>query len=225
MAHDQDPPRADTMREDAAPSAMLAALDAPTVALVRLAAVLTAGSEAELRAALTDAAPRMEAAWIEELVLQTYLFAGFPRALNAMREWRRLSGSAAPVHDEASDAPAEAFWARGEATCAAVYGDFYAPLRVNIRALHPALDAWMIGDGYGKVLGRPALALWRRELCIIAACAAARQDRQLHAHLHGAINTGASPAQVDAALSALTDLLAPDDLARYRALWARVRQH
>ena len=27
--------------------------------------------------------------WVEELMLQSYLFAGFPRALNAAREWRR----------------------------------------------------------------------------------------------------------------------------------------
>jgi 4-carboxymuconolactone decarboxylase len=162
---------------------------------------------------------------VEEVVLQSYLFAGFPRALNAMREWRRVSGRRAPAHDEGErfeDAPQ---WAeRGEATCATVYGPFYARLRTNIRELHPALDAWMIVDGYGKVLSRPALDLVRRELCIVAACALARQDRQLHSHLHGALHAGASPEQVEGAIEAVADLLAPDDLRRVRLLWARVLQ-
>ena len=33
---------------------------------------------------------------IDELILQSYLFAGFPRALNAARMWRRVSGEPAP---------------------------------------------------------------------------------------------------------------------------------
>jgi hypothetical protein len=38
-------------------------------------------------------------AWVEELLLQSYLFCGFPRTLNAMREWRRVSGAPAPAED------------------------------------------------------------------------------------------------------------------------------
>ena len=81
----------------------------------------------------------------------------------------------------------------------------------------------MIVEGYGKVLGRPQLDLARRELCVVAACAIARQDRQLHSHLHGALHAGASPAQVDAALLAIADLLDSDDVKRYVGLWARVQ--
>ena len=51
----------------------------------------------------------------------------------------------------------------------------------------------MITEGYGKVLSRPGLDLERRELCIVAACAATEQDRQLHSHLHGALNVGVAP--------------------------------
>jgi 4-carboxymuconolactone decarboxylase len=198
-------------------------LDAPTVQLVRLAAVLAGGGEPAVREALARAAAGVEPTWVEEVILQTYLFAGFPRALNAAREWRRISGREAPATDEGTTFDAAALQARGEATCSLVYGPFYERLRHNIRALHPALDSWMIVEGYGKVLGRPALDLARRELCVVAACAIARQDRQLHSHLHGALHAGASPAQVDAALLAIADLLAPDDVKRYVGLWARVQ--
>lgn len=201
-----------------------AELDDPTRVLVRLAAVLTSGSEGEIRDACAEAAGAVPADWVEELILQTYLFAGFPRALNGMREWRRASGREAPRDDEGVDpANADEWRRRGEATCATVYGPFYPKLRPNIAALHPALDAWMVIEGYGKVLSRPALDLRRRELCIVAACAAARQDRQLHSHLHGALHAGATPAEVTGTLAEVGRLVSEDDRRRYDALWARVR--
>ena len=61
----------------------------------------------------------------------------------------------------------------------------------------------MIVEGYGKVLSRPALDLARRELCIVAACAASRQERQLHSHLHGALHAGASKAAITDTLGAV----------------------
>jgi 4-carboxymuconolactone decarboxylase len=99
----------------------------------------------------------------------------------------------------------------------------YDRLRVNIRGLHPMLDDWMIVEGYGKVLSRPGLDLPRRELCIVAACAASRQDRQLHSHLHGARNAGAADDVVGEAIEALSVVLAAPALAATRRLWERVR--
>ena len=199
------------------------ALDAETRVLVRVAGVITGGTEAHVREALTQAASACRVSWVEEVVLQSYLFAGFPRALNAAREWRRISGAPAPQSDPGEwFTQADDWRAQGEATCATVYGPFYERLRHNIRHLHPALDAWMIVDGYGKVLSRPALDLRRRELCIVAACALARQDRQLHSHLHGALHAGAAPAEVQDAIDAVSDLLGSDDTRRYNQLFARV---
>lgn len=193
------------------------------VRLARLAAIVAVAGETDIRNALGEAHGSIPPDWVEEMILQSYLFAGFPRALNAAREWRRVSGRLAPREDEGT-APAHApeWSARGEATSRVVYGKFYEPLRKNIRALHPALDTWMIVEGYGKVLSRPALPLNARELCIVAVCAAARQDRQLHSHLHGALNAGASAAAITATLDAVSDLLGDDDRTRYRLLWKRV---
>lgn len=198
-------------------------LDAATILLVQLGAQLAGGAEADVRQALQAAHGAVPAEWVEELILQTYLFAGFPRSLNGAREWRRISGRAAPLSDDGEQFDGAAWRARGEATCETVYGRFYKQLRENIRHLHPALDAWMIVEGYGKVLSRPALALWRRELCIVAACAIGRQDRQLHSHLHGALHAGASATQVQAALDAVRHLLSSQDVMRYNALWSKVR--
>jgi 4-carboxymuconolactone decarboxylase len=205
--------------------ALTSPLDSPTRALVRLAAEAAGGNEAAIRTAIADAARATPAQWVEELLLQTYLFAGFPRALNATREWRRTIGeSTAPDGDADADYARAATWrARGEETCAVVYGGAYDALRHNIANLHPALDTWMIVEGYGKVLSRPQLDLTRRELCIVAACAHTGQDRQLHSHLRGALHAGASPDVVNATFDALDGVLSRESMRSARLLFTRVR--
>lgn len=208
------------MTQPAMPPDIVTALDEPTRLLVRLSAAVTAGSETEQRAAIAAASPVVPGLWVEELLLQSYLFAGFPRTLNAMREWRREHPD--PVAPPADGTPAS--WrVDGERTCAVVYGAFYERLRENIRHLHGALDDWMIVEGYGKVLSRPGLDLGRRELCIVAACAAAGQDRQLHSHLHGARNAGVTDTVIGESLDALAGMVPNDRLETARLLWARVR--
>src|SRR3954471_13602499 len=102
-----------------APLATLSALDGATRRLIQVAAIVAAGAEAEVRDALANAESAVPHPWIEELLLQTYLFAGFPRSLNAFREWRRHVP--APAADASQIAPEE--WeARGRETCRAVYG-------------------------------------------------------------------------------------------------------
>lgn len=206
---------------------MFQGLDAPTRELVQLAIVIATGKEPALRAAMVRAVEcGLDPVWVEELILQSYLFAGFPRTLNAAREWRRASGRPAPADDEGADSrnAAGRWQTRGEETCRTVYGEMYARLRVNIRELHPALDAWMIVDGYGKVLGRPGLDLRRRELCIVAVCAVLEQERQLHAHLHGALNAGATPGEVDDVLRIVAPHVDAEASRRYSHLWERVRK-
>jgi 4-carboxymuconolactone decarboxylase len=208
------------MTSDGTARGTLRALDESTRALVRLAAMISAGSEREVTEAIARVPGTIPPEWVEELILQTYLFAGFPRGLNAMRAWRRVTLE--PAASASSGSIAE--WrAQGERTCAAVYGDMYERLRANIRQLHPAFDDWMIVEGYGKVLSRPGLDLARRELCIVAACAASAQDRQLHSHLHGALNVGVEPDVVDDVLDAIADLLGETRARSVRLLWARVR--
>lgn len=198
----------------------LSRLDDATRSLVRLAATLAAGTEEDVREALQRASIKTPHEWIEELLLQTYLFAGFPRALNGMREWRRIAKE--PVADVAQPTSRQAR-ERGEATCEAVYGEMYGRLRSNIRVLHPLLDDWMIVEGYGKVLSRPGLDLARRELCIIAACAATGQDRQLQSHLHGARNVGVTQPTISEALTALHETVPHELLSRALRLWDRIR--
>jgi 4-carboxymuconolactone decarboxylase len=236
-----DTPWIVSMTAGASPDATFS-LDDATRALVRLSAHVAGGSEQDMREALRDAREaQTPAVWVEELILQSYLFCGFPRALNAAREWRRafdhkergrdggelLEGTGRgwrrSEEGRVQERGGDSFLAAGEATCARVYGRFYERLRENIVALHPELDRWMIVEGYGKVLSRPGLDLGRRELCIIAACAAAGQDRQLHSHLHGAVNVGVPDDVIGAAIDALDGVVDSSHLSRARTLWTKVR--
>jgi 4-carboxymuconolactone decarboxylase len=214
------------MKERATGDVNVHALDPATRELVRLSIVIATAREPELREGMRRAVESsVNPVWVEELILQSYIFAGFPRALNAAREWRRASGIPAPAEDANSSGEHYALWReRGEATCATVYGAAYERLRHNIRELHPALDEWMIVEGYGKLLGRPALDLARRELCIVAVCGALEQERQLHAHLHGALNAGATTAEVSDTLELVAGYVGADAASRYAHLWERVRE-
>ena len=201
----------------------LPSLDPRLRHLVRISGAIAGSPEGQMRSALAEAIDEVDPTSVEEIILQSYLFAGFPRALNAARAWRAVSGRPAPAEDGEATVEDLALWrARGEETCSIVYGDHYEKLRRNIRDLHPALDEWMIVDGYGKVLSRPGVDLRTRELCVVAACAVSGQQRQLHSHLHGALNAGAAASDVAAVLDALSDLISRDDLSRYRQLLAKV---
>jgi len=199
-------------------------LDEETRAIVRISAAIAAGGEAAVRRELEAGERVASAAVIDEVVLQSYLFAGFPRALNAARAWRAIHPPAPTgVTEPATGDRVERWRTRGEETCRIVYGGSYQKLRDNVRTLHPDLDEWMIVDGYGKILGRPGLDLKRRELAVVAACAATGQQRQLHSHLHGALNAGATDSEISATLDAISDLLAAGDAAAYRQLLVKIQ--
>ena len=190
-------------------------------ALVRLSAALAVPDETAWREALDAAARRAGRIEVEEVLLQAHLFVGFPVVLNAFGVWRRLAGTGSGREGPGGGSlrrgrgrsgrtsrgrdepvgPSAARAADGEALCRAVYGGVYERLRRRVRWLHPELDRWMVGHGYGSTLTRPGLSAENRELCLVALLAAGGHEPQLGSHLRGALNVGASAAQVKAALA------------------------
>jgi 4-carboxymuconolactone decarboxylase len=200
-------------------------LDAPTLALVRIAAATATGDEGKLRERMIAArAVNVAPLWVEELLLQSFLNVGYPLALVAFGVWRSVAG---PPRDtgESIAHPEWGRWTeRGVQACSEVYGRTYHKLLLNLRALHPAIEPLVVVDAYGKILGRPGLDSQRRELCTLAAIAMLRAERQLHAHLRGALNTGSTREEVDAVLAVLEADLPPDRALRVWELWADVRE-
>src|SRR5213076_3174100 len=204
------------------------ALDAPTAALVRVAAAVARGKVPELKARFAAARDaRVPGPWIEELLLQSMLVVGYPLALVAFAAWRGVDGPAPIEGDGAEDlthADWESWAARGAAVCREVYGRAYHKLLVNLRALHPALEDLVLVDAYGKVIGRPGLDLKRRELCTVAAVAVLGTAQQLHSHLRGSLNTGATRVEVEEVLALVAADLSPENLRRAREQWADVKE-
>ena len=199
-------------------------LDAPTLALVRIATATATGDEASLRERMIAArAADVPAAWVEELLLQSFLNVGYPLALVAFGVWREVAGPPRETGEPIAHPEWERWTERGVEACAEVYGRTYHKLLVNLRALHPAIEPLVVVDAYGKILSRPGLDTKRRELCTLAAIAMLRADRQLHAHMRGALNTGSTREEVDAVLALVEPDLDPARALRVWELWADVR--
>ena len=81
----------------------------------------------------------------------------------------------------------------------------------------------MVGEGYGKVLGRPGLPLADRELCIGALLAVLDVPTQLYSHLRGALNVGATPGEVEHALEVAARVSTPEAALRAQDTWRTVR--
>ncbi|MFW6330496.1 MAG: carboxymuconolactone decarboxylase family protein [Gemmatimonadota bacterium] len=185
-------------------------LDARTRALVRLSAALTADADT-LEAAMDEAAAEDPGA-AEEVLLQGYLFLGYPVALNALGLWRRQTGRPPPA---AAPADPAAWRARGEDVCRAVYAHQYEALREVIGVSQ---------DISPDALGRPGLELRLRELCIVALLSGIDAHRQLHAHLRGCLNVGASADEVAAVLAEVAPMVGTARATVAAGVWERVRQ-
>lgn len=202
-------------------------LDAPTLNLVRFAAAIAQGYEPDLRErAAACRSTQVPVPWVEELLLQSLLMIGYPRTLIAFSIWRKVSRVDPPESDPGAEYSQMAEWVtRGEETCSIVYGANYKKLRNNVRALHPALDAWMIAEGYGRTMSRPGLDLMRRELCTVAQTAVMETPRQLLSHLRGSLHAGATVPQVEGVLSVVNPLLSYDQWKRVKEMWVSVRDN
>ena len=211
-------------------SGATAPLDVVTAALVRVAAALAEGELDVLRDRLAAArSAGVPDLWVEELLLQSLLVVGYPLTLVAFAAWRELAGPL-PVAGNGEGGGEElaheewTSWAkRGAVVCAEVYGRAYHKLLLNLRALHPALEDLVLVDAYGKLIGRPGLDLKRRELCTVAAIAVLGTARQLHSHLRGALNSGATRAEVEAVLELIDADLDPAHRRSAREQWEDVK--
>ncbi len=202
-----------------------AVLDSATIGLIELAAAIAQGEDGDLRDQMQEAVQReVPALWVEELLLQSALIAGWPRALTAASQWRKVAGVATPEATGDLDYAVWPEWTtRGEATCRVVYGDNFTRLRESIRGLHPAFDAWMITEAYGRTMSRPGLDLKRRELCTIVQTAVLNTPRQLHSHLRGALHAGATFAEIEATLGLVNPFLSYDDWKSVKDRWEHIR--
>jgi len=190
---------------------------------VRLVAAIVLGDWPEvtrLRQAAPDGEPNR--AW-REAVLQTHLFGGFPRLVEAYEVLERAGGLGDPDPEELEESasPTRAMTQDGADLFDAIYTDQATSVRGRLESFHPDFATWIARHAYGRVLSRPGLSASVRELCAVGALLVTGQDRQLASHARGAVRLGAEPAQVTAVLELLGDLLTPEIADRGRAVLER----
>lgn len=128
---------------------------------------------------------------LAEAALMTWLFGGFPRAIETFHSLSLAAGSGfePPAGDTV---PAERRIELGSALFAKIYGRNAAAVRQELARLAPELERAVVEDAYGRVLARPGLDAVTRELMAVTALAALDLPRQLRSHLKGALACGAS---------------------------------
>ncbi|HED64399.1 MAG TPA: carboxymuconolactone decarboxylase family protein [Planctomycetes bacterium] len=190
----------------------MSALPPKRLRLIRLSVGIAAGDWDELRRQ-RRAAPEGEPdrAW-REVVLQSHLFCGFPRVVEAC-EVLRSEGGIGEASAEETLPQGDRFEA-GRELFERIYASKADAVRSVLKDYHPTLERWIEGHAYGRVLSRPGLDAATRELCAVATLAALAQDRQLASHARGAVHCGATPAEVEAAIRAVEDLIDADAMRR-----------
>jgi 4-carboxymuconolactone decarboxylase len=181
--------------------------------LALFSAAITDSSENNLSTAIGICADhRASPTQLYEVVLQSYLFLGFPRmliaaeALNATKAQSASVGTDAPALEPAQITGDElTIWLeRGQKLCRRVYDSSYDALKARVSSMAPEVFLWMELEGYGKVLSRPGLDIIDRELAVVACLMMENRVSQLHSHLRGALNVGAEPQLVRDVISDLS---------------------
>jgi len=88
------------------------------------------------------------------------------------------------------------FTQKGENLLKLIYGKQYEPLREKLKYYHPDIERAIVDCAYGRVLARPHVTPAERELCSLACLAGETVIPQLHSHLLGALNAGATLHQI-----------------------------
>ena len=125
---------------------------------------------------------------IYETILHTYLFCGFPAAIESLKLFRKYnkaykSGISYSNNKNNKNS--------GEINCKLIYKNNFKKLIENMNNLSPEMKEWMIIEGYGKVMNRSGLSLFEREFITFSILTTRYFEYQLHSHLKGAINLGA----------------------------------
>jgi len=166
---------------------------------VRLVAILSAAiavSNADLTEKVIKTLKQLDVGdlVIYETVLQSYLFLGFPRMIEASLVYNKVYGDIENNEDirKISEIEAENWYEDGIKLCRVVYGKNFEKLKKRFLSVSPELFQWMVLEGYGKVLSRPGMNQIERELAEVAALIVDKRERQLVSHILGSLNVGAT---------------------------------
>jgi 4-carboxymuconolactone decarboxylase len=140
-----------------------------------------------------------------EALLQIYLFAGFPAALEGLACLAGVYGMQAA--ERSTEYDPILFREKGTITCQAVYGGVFQKMMEKLSKITPDLSDWMIVEGYGKTLSRKGLSLAYREVCNACVLTALGWKNQANSHIRGSLLNGISPQLLRDMLLSLSSLI------------------
>lgn len=184
----------------------------------RVAAALVSGSDDIILDCLKSAlGAGVTVSELREVILTSYLFDGYPTALEGFRLLTGLTGSPEEQTDLEYNPDNIAAWReRGEPLCRTIYGPQYEVLMERVAEIAPELADAMIVEGYGKVLSRNGLSPRVRELCVVTILTAKYRPRQLLSHALGALRLGADADQLYEVLEAVEEVIQGADIHKAR---------
>lgn len=142
---------------------------------------------------------------LEEALLMSYLFLGFPAMMTAFDILREVDSNR--THFKIAKEKNWLLWQkRGLELFKIIYDKNAKKLYSKVKKMHPEVANWMLTEGYGKVLCRSHLDIQSRELLIITILIVTSWDKQLHSHLRGAFNVGAKPEEIENLINILQSI-------------------
>jgi 4-carboxymuconolactone decarboxylase len=163
---------------------------------------------------------------VYEVLLQGYLFCGYPRAIESFFALQEVV-SAKKNLDRADYSPrqldaSEKLMRRGLATAGVVHGSNFARIKNKISALCPDLGYLMVAEGYGHILSRPEIDLKTRELAVVSSLSAVESYRQLNSHIRGCRNVGCEDAEIYEAIFTCLLWLPAEWIAKSLEVWSEI---
>ena len=166
----------------------------------------------ELRSAAPEGEP--DRAW-REAVLQTHLFSGFPRLVQAYGILEVEGGLGEPEPGEYD--LGEDTGTRGAALFDTIYANAADKMRERLTSFRPDFATWLLEHAYGHVLSRPGIEPALRELLSVCVLAAMDQPAQFESHARGALRLGATQEELQRALDIAAEIAPNAHIERARS--------
>jgi len=171
------------------------------VMLAKLASYITLDKFSQINSVITNLKKEnVNPEKIYETILQSYLFCGFPAAIESLTIFRKNFPNFQKRKTVFNHVK---FRKSGITNCKLVYKNNFKKLIENMNYYSRDLRDWMIIEGYGKVLGRTGLNLLEREYINVSMLVTRFYKNQLHSHLRGCLYMGASKNELNSLFNQL----------------------
>lgn len=178
--------------------------------IVAIAAFTANGNLQKLKTALNEGLDSgLTIKEINEILVQMYAYAGFPRSLNGISTFmdvvaeRKQKNIKDELGKEPNPLPAGISREKyGEKVRSKLSGTQAAPIRSGYESFVPAINTFLNEHLFADIFGRDNLDIQSREIATISALASMEGVKpMLQFHLNGGMNVGLSEAQIRSLIS------------------------